>query len=418
MILTPTPSASSPSASKVLIVGAGPTGLTLALTLTRRGIPVRVFEKAKARSETSRALGVHAGTLELFDALFDPRVSAEMIRCGRPAPTATLNFAGNPPIEIDFRKIPSGYNFILILPQSETERVLEAELLRLGVRVEREVEFLGVTQTPGEISAEIRTGAKTGDKTEKVTADFLVGCDGAHSRVRESLGFSFPGGQYPGSFILADAKIRWATDEAGVRLFVSGKGAAVFFPFRTPGKYRLVIVPRGGSNRPTSDVPTREEIQAWLDVALGKEIVIEGTEWLSRFHIHHRMTDHYREGRVFLAGDAAHIHSPAGGQGMNIGIQDAANLGAKLAAVLAGKRPEAELARYESERRPIAKRVTESSGFILRMGSMRETALTRFVIRFILPFFVRRAFFQRIFVRSISEVGPARKEIERVRTYA
>ncbi len=397
---------------KVLIVGAGPTGLTLALVLARAGISVRIIEKQSARSDKSRALGVHAGSLELFDALLGDSVSKAMIASGHVAHEITLGFEGGKTAVASLDRVPSRYNFVLILAQSETERFLEDELLRRGVAVERRKEFAGLEEFSEAVRVELRDD---GGKTESVRADFVVGCDGSHSGVRESLGLTFTGVQYPGAFMLADLTLEWPWNYEGVRTFVTRKGASAFFPFKEKGRYRMVVVPREGSAFTTASEPTLADFQRWVDEVLRQPIKLRDPTWITGFRIHRRIANSYGRHRVFLAGDAAHIHSPVGGQGMNIGIHDAVNLGRRIADVLRERAPMTTLEGYERERRPVAEWVSRITGFVLRTATRPESPLTGLVVRFVLPFFANLRFLQGILARAISEVGPARREIARLR---
>jgi 3-(3-hydroxy-phenyl)propionate hydroxylase len=399
--------------SQVLICGAGPTGLTLALTLTQLGIAVRVIEKDEKPSDRSRALGVHAGTLELLGSLLGDALTQQLIARGNPTRRAVLGFGTRVPIEADLTCIPSQYNFILILAQSETEKILEAELKTRGVAVERGVALQGFDHAPAQVVARLQS---QDGKSEEARAEYLVGCDGAHSKVRERLGYSFKGGTYPGTLMLADVELDWPWEHGAVRSFVVGQGAVVFFPYSKSGHYRLVIVPRVGSQASAkTETPELGEVQAWLDQAMPGQIRLLSASWISRFRVHHRMASRYGQGRVYLAGDAAHIHSPVGGQGMNIGIQDAVNLGHKLARVLKGQADPSLLASYEKERRPVARLITWVTGAVLRLALIPEFFMTRWVIQWIAPRFAGLRFLQKRLLHSISEVRTARRELEKAR---
>ena len=317
----------------VLVVGAGPTGCMLAIELAARGLCVRIIDKAEVRPTTSRALVVQARSLELFDRhgmgeafarrgahAIEAEGYARRERFGRFA----LGDVGAP-------DTPFGY--LLFLSQVETERALEAELARLGVAVERPVTLDTARDAGDHVDATLAT--PRGE--EQVHARYLVGADGAHSAVRKLAGLSFDGGAYAQHFALADVRIDGAIADGAAHFFLGDPGLLVVLPIDDRGTHRLIAsgfrVRENGEHH-----PTLAEMQAIYDEVSPVPARLSEPSWLARFRLHHRGVDRYQNGRFFVAGDAAHIHSPAGGQGMNTGLQDAANLGWKLALVIQGER--------------------------------------------------------------------------------
>lgn len=324
-----------------LVVGAGPTGLTMACELRRRGLRVRVVDPLPA-SRHSKALVLHVRTQEVFE-----RMGVLAAAEARAVDLATIHImgdAGRPLQSVRVQRGPGRFPGPRFLDQSTTEEVLLARLTELGGAVERGARLTAYREVGDEVVATLATP----DGPEEVRAAWLLGCDGAHSAVRHLAGIPFEGAPYEDVFDQADLKIRWerAPDQGFVHF--REQGAVVFFPLPR-GRYRIICV---GGARPAHD-PTLADFQRLLDeVAPGAEA--HDPDWIVRFRLHLRMVPRMREGRAFLAGDAAHIHSPAGGQGMNTGIQDAFNLAWKLALVQTGAAAPGLLASYDAERRPVA----------------------------------------------------------------
>lgn len=356
--------------SPVLIVGAGPTGLTLANALLTQGIAFRIIDKLAAPATVSKALAVWSGSLEAFGALglaerfIAEGMRMENIRIGDTShPLAAMPIAEG---------VDSPFPFTLILPQSRTEAILAERLARSGITVERGVELLGFTEAGPVVEARLKHA--DGDE-EEVACSFLVGCDGARSAVRHGLDIPFEGYTEPQTFILSDTRMEGPLDPASIYIWWSQAGSVALFPV-TPGVWRTFAM----REDPASDAPpTLEEIQRHL-TASGLGVVAHDPTWLSAFRVNERLVASYGRGRVFLAGDAAHIHSPAGGQGMNTGIQDAMNLGWKLATVLSGRGvADAVLGSYEAERRPVARHVVAGAAQKLRFGMVSTSTATRVV---------------------------------------
>lgn len=395
---------------QVLIAGAGPTGLAQALVLAKLGVSVRIIDKNFARSDKSKALGVQAGTLECLESAIGGEIVETMIRAGCPTQGAWIHLNDSEPLRVDLSTIPSKHNFILILEQSETERILEEELGKFNVKVERQTELLQATDDGSKVISKIKHG---NGAEEEIEASFLIGCDGAHSTVRRSIATPFVGEAYTGDFILADVTVNWPWPCGVVHTFVTKRGVIASFPMRELVKdkprYRLILIQKEPGAE-TQEISEAEFKTVLAELSLGKIDVTEIT-WLTRFRVHHRMVEHFQKGRIFLAGDAAHIHSPAGGQGMNTGIQDAFNLGHKIKKVISGERPIATLEAYERERMPIARNVLRSTDLVFKMALFPEWGVVGFARQFLLPKIVKSRFIQRRVAKAISEVTVARREI-------
>lgn len=347
----------------VIVVGSGPTGLLLAGDLATAGVPVTLVEKRpRAISNLSRAFGVHARTLEQLDArgLADPLLATGDTLTG-------LRLFRR--LELDLSTLPSRFPFLLITPQYEVERLLERRAREAGVEFAYESEVVGLRQDDGGVDLDVR-GADGTVATRR--AAYVVGADGHHSAVRQAIGLSFPGVAVIKSLILAD--VRLAEKPEGV-LTVNGAGDAfAMIASFGDGWYRVMGWNR--RNEVPDDAPLDlDEVKEITRRALGTDYGMHDARWLSRFHSDERQAPHYRVGRVFLAGDAAHIHSPAGGQGMNTGLQDAANLSWKLAAAVQGHAPEGLLDTYEAERHPVGKAVLRSSGGLVRLARAQSPLL-------------------------------------------
>lgn len=341
------------SKTDVLIIGAGPTGLTLALWLAKLGVRFRIVDKAAGPGETSRALAVHARTLEFHrqigvaDDVVAAGVKLERISVRAPRTVkATLKLGA-------FGAGLSRYPFVLALPQDVHERILVEHLAKAGVTVERGTALVSFVQDEAGVTA---TLAKDGAR-ETVRADYIVGADGAHSAVRHGLDIAFPGAKYDQVFYVADVEGTGEHTANGLDACIGRYGFALVLPVRQLGSLRLIgVVPEA---REKDETIAFEDIRA--DIERDSGITIKTLNWFSTYRVHHRVAAAFAKGRAFLAGDAAHIHSPAGGQGMNTGIGDAVNLAWKLAAVLQGRARPNLLDSYEPERRAFAKLLIEST---------------------------------------------------------
>ncbi len=346
----------------VLIVGAGPTGLLLAGDLAAAGVSVTVLERRRDESNLTRAFAVHARTLELLDAR---GLADELITTG--TKVTELRLFGR--AAVDFSPLPSRFPFLLVTPQYNTERVLAERAVALGAELVRDAEVTGLSQDAEGVDVQVRIG---GTPTVRRAA-YVVGTDGVHSAIRTALGLEFPGETAVSSVMLADVRLAEAP-ESTLTVNAGRDGFAFIAPFGD-GWYRVIAWDRH-SQRPDTDPVELAEISRTVRLALGTDYGMHDARWMSRFHSDERQAPRYRVGRVFLAGDAAHVHSPAGGQGMNTGLQDAANLSWKLAAAVHGWAPAGLLDSYQEERHPVGREVLRSSGNLLRLA-LGESVATR-----------------------------------------
>jgi 2-polyprenyl-6-methoxyphenol hydroxylase-like FAD-dependent oxidoreductase len=333
----------------VLIVGAGPTGLTAALELSRLGVGVRIVDRAPERSLTSRALGIQPRTVELLRVR---GVGDEMLRLGNRARATALYSEGVKLAAIELHRMPSEFNYVLLLAQSETERLLTEALNRQGIKIERGVELTALTQHRDGVSAVLRSG---GGAEEVVDASYLIAADGSHSAIRKALGLTFSGRSLTHNYVLGDLHIAGDVPEDQLSIFLARNGFLAVFPMGD-GRFRFMATDPDGITGDTGD-PTLDDIQHLYDRAAHLPAQLYNLNWSSRFRINSRHMTTLRDARVFFGGDAAHVHSPAGGQGMNAGIQDMINLSWKLAMVLDGRaRPEL-LDTYQSDRLPVIRQL-------------------------------------------------------------
>ena len=333
-----------PSGTDVLIAGAGPAGLTLAAELARLGIRSATIDRQSAAAHTSRAAVVHARTLEVLEPLgVTPYLLAEGVK----VPVFCVRERDRTLMTIDFKDIPSKYPFTLMCPQDRTERILLERLEELGGGVFRPCTLTGFVPDSDCIIASVECDGEQ----RNVVAKWLVGCDGMHSFVREQSAITFLGSEYAESFILADVRMDWSLSREEVSLFFSPDGLVVVAPL-PDDRFRIVA---------TADVapenPGLAFVQSLLDERGPRSSPgrIREVVWSSRFRIHHRVSESPRKGRVLLCGDAAHVHSPAGGQGMNTGIQDSVALADVLAGLLRGA-DESRLNAWASKRHAVCKR--------------------------------------------------------------
>ena len=359
---------------EVLVVGAGPTGLTHAIELARRGVAVRVVDKCpKASNQADKAIGIHCRTMEIWE---DQGFVIEAMNAGSWLYGQTVFVNGRQTHQVDWSNLPELPYAHLGLPQYDTERILTDKLASLGVRIERGVELMSFNQDDSQVTAELKHADGT---AESVTAAYLVGADGAHSVVRNTLGLTFEGGlsMFPQLFMLGDVELDWDMPDGHLLRFIrieddgSFTGMLVCVPLKGRGRYRVAtLAPRPLQQTVGSGVvppgfwqeytpPGLADIQAVLDDLAPEGTTASNLRWSSIFRIKHGIVDRYREGRVFVAGDAAHLHPPAGGQGMNTGIQDAWNLGWKLALAVKGLAAPDLLDSYEAERRPAGKAIVD-----------------------------------------------------------
>jgi 2-polyprenyl-6-methoxyphenol hydroxylase-like FAD-dependent oxidoreductase len=339
----------------VLIVGAGPVGLTMAAAATHHGLRCRLIDKAPAPSDKSKALAVWTRSMELLDGL---GLAETFVRTGLKINAASMYAHGKRVVHLALTGDESPFGFPLMIPQNETERLLAEHLGRHGVMVERRVELLGFNDTGDAVRATLR---HPDGHEETLVVPFLVGCDGAHSTVRHGLGMEFTGHAEPSDWMLADVHVEGDLARDEVSAFWNDAGVLVVFPI--DNRRTRLIADRGpaAAGAPESEI-TLEEAQAMLDARGPGGLVLSDPIWLTNFRINERKVADYRRGRVMLAGDAAHVHSPAGGQGMNTGMQDAFNLAWKLALIQRGQgQIEPLLQSYSVERSGVGEQVLRNA---------------------------------------------------------
>jgi 2-polyprenyl-6-methoxyphenol hydroxylase-like FAD-dependent oxidoreductase len=397
----------------VLIIGAGPTGLVLALWLTRLGVRVRIVDKTAEPGTTSRALAVQARTLELYRQI---GLADAVVERGRKAVAVNLWVAGKRVGRAFFGDMGAGlspFPYALLFPQDEHETLLIDRLTEAGVHVERRTEFLGFENAAGCVLARLKRMDEAREET--CESAYLAGCDGAHSAVREALEIGFPGGIYDHLFYVADVEASGATTNGEVHVGLEATDFLAVFPLKGQGRARLIGTVREQSehqreNLSWNDVSKR--VIEWMRMDIGR------VNWFSTYHVHHRVADHFRKGCAFLLGDAAHIHSPVGGQGMNTGIGDAVNLAWKLAAVLHRRANASLLDSFEPERIAFARRLvaTTDQAFtgVTSRGAIAQRVRLNVVPLLIAPLFeltaVRRFMFRTISQTAVNYRGSSLSE--------
>ena len=379
---------------QVLVVGAGPTGLVLAAELLARGISTRIIDKGDGVALQSRAIGIHARTLEVLDMM---GLAERFVERGQVVRQLRFYSEGRRLISLEFARCGSRFGFLLDLPQDHTELLLRARITELGGVVEGGTELTGLTAGPDAVTAAIRGPA---GQAQTITAEYVVGCDGAHSRVRHELGLTFQGHPYPQDWLLADVLLDRDLPEDAVHAFFRPDGLPViFFPMRGH-RWRLTL-PFTGDR--AGQVPALAEIQQLTSQRAPQPVTVSDPTWLACFRCHRRSASAYRRGRVLLAGDAVHIHTPAGGQGLNTGVTDAHNLGWKLALVVSGRASGALLDSYGTERRPVAEEVLTLTHALVRLGTMSHPVKRR-VRDLAVPALGRSQAVQRRAARRLSQV--------------
>jgi 2-polyprenyl-6-methoxyphenol hydroxylase-like FAD-dependent oxidoreductase len=387
---------------EVLIIGAGPTGLVLALWLTRLGVRLRIIDKTAEPGTTSRALAVQARTLELYGQV---GLAEAVIERGRKTMAVNLWVAGKKTAHAVFGEMGAGlspFPYALIFPQDEHERLLIDRLAEQGVQVERQTELQGFEEASGRVLARLK---RLDAALETCEASYIAGCDGAHSTVRTAIGTGFPGGVYAHLFYVADVEASGATMNGELHVALDRTDFLAVFPLKGKGRARLIGTVR-------EEAEQQHENLSWNDVS--KRVIgwiridVERVNWFSTYHVHHRVADHFRKGRAFLLGDAAHIHSPVGGQGMNTGIGDAVNLAWKLAAVLRGRADGSLLDTYEPERIAFARRLVATTDQAFT-GVTSSGALARLIRLHLVPLFIPLFFtlktMRRFLFRMVSQTA-------------
>ena len=350
------------SETDVLIVGAGPTGLSLACVLAEQGVPFVLLDRQAEGANTSRAAVIHARTLEVLEQL---KVTQRLHREGHIVPRFSIRDRDRALASIHFENLPTAYPHTLMIPQQRTEAILLERLQELGGEVTRPVELTALHQVGDKVFVTVQ-GSDA--KLHTIKARFLIGADGMHSTVRKFAGIPFSGSRYEQSFVLADVHMDWSMRRDEVMLFFSPEGLVVIAPL-PEGQHRIVA-----TMDTAPEFPDIDDVQQLLDRRgpVKFPAKINNIVWSSRFRLHHRLADRFRAGQVFLAGDAAHTHSPAGGQGMNTGIQDAIVLGKLLCEVITKHADPAVLNHYERIRRPVAKRVVGFTDRMTRIATIKH----------------------------------------------
>lgn len=360
------------SRSDVLIAGAGPTGLVLALWLAKQGAKVRIIDKTEGPGTTSRALAVQARTLELYRQL---DLTDAVLKEGHKVPGINLWVRGQREARISFEDFAGDMTPYgpLVYPQDQHERLLIERLEALGVAVERKTELVAFSDKGDHVAATLRG---PDGREESCEASYIAGCDGARSIVRQTMGTGFPGGTYQQLFYVADVDAAGPVLDGELHVDLDEADFLAVFPLKGEGRARLIGTVRGERAAHPENL-TFEDVS---DRAIrNMKVEVRAVNWFSTYHVHHRVTEHFRKGRAFLLGDSAHIHSPAGGQGMNTGIGDAINLAWKLKSVLDGRAPDALLDTYETERRAFARKLvaTTDKAFTLATAEGRGADFIR-----------------------------------------
>jgi len=376
----------------VLIVGAGPVGLFLANECARRGLRYRIIETRASQSEHSKALAIFPRTLEIFDMA---GLAAPFLEAANRVTSVAVITHGRTLAEMRFAPQQSPYPFVAMVPQNITERLLVEQLQRTGGAVEYETKFVAAAEQDDHVDV---TMDRKGEPI-KLRASFVVGCDGAHSAIRHLLDLPFEGAEYDDTFILADLETNQTLPSDQLQLCPSELGPVAIFPMSATRRRIVASI-----KNTEGDAPSLDLVRRILAERAPSGLEARALHWSSYFRIHHRQVAHLRVGRFFIAGDAAHIHSPFGGQGMNTGLHDVWNLVWKLDLVLRGHGNEQLLESYSAERRPVIKNVIETTHFLTRaLGTPSKLAQT--LRDAVIPMVSRLAPFQHAFVQRLSELG-------------
>lgn len=391
--------------TQVLIVGAGPTGLTLAAELARLGIDFVLFDKKKGITKLSKALAVHARSLEVFE---DCALADKAIERGQLAQGADIIVNGRRRGFLNLKGIGRGlteYAYLLVLEQSETEKLLLEYLKKKKKKVHWKHELVSLRQNKNKTIAKL----KSGDKKYEIEADYVVGCDGASSTVRKSLKMDFKGSTTEELFYVVDAQVDWELKgKERLRVFFSREKFVLYFPMKGGKRHRIVSKLDGfDMDTDPKDIPY-ETIEEDILKDTSVPVRIFDVDWYSAYKVHSRKAKSFRKGRIFLAGDAAHIHTPAGGQGMNTGIQDAYNLAWKLAYVLKGKMKESILDSYDDEREMTARTLLRGTDKVFEyMAGTRpiDIFLRLYVLPYVLSVITRFRFLSRGAFLKLSQIN-------------
>jgi len=381
--------------SQVLVVGAGPVGLMAGIQLARRGVPTRIIEKKAEPSMHSKALAVFARTLEALERL---GLAERFVECGRALHGAVLHSNGRELGRLTTDELDSPFNYILCIPQSQTERLLEDEAHRLGVVIDRGTDVVDVRH--GSESVQVKVRCADG-AAETIDTPWLIACDGAHSTVRHRVGLSYEGEDIDRWFIFADAIMDSPLPSDRLNAFFDPAGVAIAIPMPEPGLWRVILSMPEDKHPP--DDPALELIESMFRRRSGLDVHLRDAQWTTRFTIRQRMVQQFRAQRIFLAGDAAHSHSPAGGQGMNTGLQDAENLAWKLALVIHGRADASLLETYELERKPVAQTLLRTTGAMTKVATLTGS-LPQAVRNHMVHWALQLGFIERRAMRILSEL--------------
>ncbi len=340
----------------VLIVGAGPVGLFCANELIRHGLSCRIIDKKEGLSEHSKALGIHIRTLDVLE---DCGFIKEVEQQGHQVEGVLFKSKGKTLVNATFKGVEANRHYLIDLPQNKTEAIFNQSLQGKDIHVEWDTELTHLSQSPNEVTVTLK---KPNNKIELLNANWLIACDGAHSTVRHQVGAEFKGSAYKQEWWLADLLVDWKVPDNRMAIFISKNGPLACFPMGDK-RYRLVMTAKPNS---ITD-PSLDDIKNEFQLRSSDKATLSNPYWLSQFSIHHRQIQQYRYDRVFFAGDAAHIHSPMGGQGLNTGIQDAYNLIWKLALVEKKKAKPELLDSYHAERFPVGHDVLKKTDAMTRM---------------------------------------------------
>ena len=387
----------------VLIVGAGPTGLMLANQLARRGVRAMIIDRHSGPAQQSRAMAVQARTLEIYSKM---GIIDEALQLGREGTGANMWANGKWTARIPLGEIGkslSPFPFVLALGQDDNERIMGAKLREYGVEVQWNTELVGLQQQSEHVAVTLK---QPDGSTRKFTAAWVAGCDGGRSAVRELSGITFPGAPYEHTFFVADTEATGPMKPGELNVYLWQDGFHLFFPMRGKDRWRVIgILPKALRAR---DDLKFEDLISDIRREAGAELSFKECSWFSTYRIHHRCAERFRDRRCFLLGDAAHVHSPAGGQGMNTGLQDAYNLGWKLALVVKRQADAALLDSYEQERLPVAQRLLRTTDRIFRLLVSDSWLAGVFRTRIVAKVMARAMTVERvrdIAFRTISQIG-------------
>lgn len=375
----------------VLICGAGPTGLMMAHELARYGIKSRIIDTNKEASKTSKALIIQPRTLEIFKKI---GIIEQILSESKPMPTMNIHINSKKVGEIKYRKSDSDYFSPTMVSQSHTEKVLTEKLAEYDIEIERETSLKDFYKIKNEIVCTLNNNGKF----EDVTVDYLIGADGAHSQVRKSLEIPFEGNIYEMDFIQADIKVDWEYSYEEGRIFLNDNNVVAFLPMHGEKRYRIICV-----NKNAVENPDLQSFQNIANSISSSKIELSDPTWLIRFKLHHRVVPYMSKGNIFIAGDAAHIHSPVGGQGMNTGLQDSYNLAWKLAIVIKNQAHKKILASYNNERQKVVTGIVNETDLIFK-NAIQKNSLIINLRNFIAPVVFKQSWLIKSVSQNISQL--------------